>query len=44
MNVFAMMNVLTTQRRRLYASIPMNVFYIMNVTMTQRRGMVSVFQ
>ena len=37
MDVFAMMNVLTTQRRLYYVDIPMNIFYIMNVTMTQRR-------
>ena len=36
MDVFAMMNVLTTQRRRCYVGIPMNVFIIMNVTTTQR--------
>ena len=37
-DVFAMMNVLTTQRRRCYVDIAMNIFYIINVTMTQRRG------
>ena len=36
MDVFAMMNVLTTQRRRCYVDIAMNIFYIINVTMTQR--------
>ena len=31
------MNVITTQRRRLYVGIPMNVFDIINALMVQRR-------
>ena len=31
------MNVITTQRRRLYVGIPMNVFDIINARMVQRR-------
>ena len=38
MNVCAIMNVVTTQRRGYYANIPMDVFCIMNVVTTQRRG------
>ncbi|WP_257898582.1 tetrahydrofolate synthase [Segatella salivae] len=38
MNVFAIANVVTMQRRRIYANIPMNVYSIMNVLMVQRRG------
>ena len=38
MNVYAIMNVTTMQRRRFYANIPMNVYAIMNVVTTQRRG------
>ena len=37
MNVFTIMDVATTQRRRCYANIPMNVFCNMNVLMVQRR-------
>ena len=37
MNVFAIANVVTMQRRRIYANIPMNVYSIMNVLMVQRR-------
>mgnify|MGYP001641175412 len=32
MNVYAIMNVTTMQRRGYYANIPMDVFCIMNVT------------
>ena len=32
MNVYAIMNVTTMQRRDYYANIPMDVFCIMNVT------------
>ena len=35
MNVFAMMNVLTTQRRMCYVGIPMNVFHNKNALTTQ---------
>ena len=35
MNVFAMMNVLTTQRRRCYVGIPMDVFGNINALMVQ---------
>ena len=38
MNVYAIMNVTTMQRRGYYANIPMNVCAIMNVVTTQRRG------
>ena len=37
MDVFAMMNVLTTQRRRCYVGISTNIFYIINALMVQRR-------
>ena len=37
MNIFSIMNVITTQRRRLYVGIPMNVFDIINARMVQRR-------
>ena len=37
MNVYAIMNVITTQRRGNYVNIPMNVFGIMNALMVQRR-------
>ena len=37
MDVFAMMNVLTTQRRRCYVGIAMNILSAMNVITTQRR-------
>ena len=37
MYVFDIMNVLTTQWHRCYASIPMNVFCNKNVLMVQRR-------
>ena len=38
MNVYAIMNVTTMQRRGYYANIPMDVCAIMNVVTTQRRG------
>ena len=38
MNVFPIMNVVTTQRHGYYANIPMDVFCIMNVVTTQCRG------
>ena len=37
MNIFAIANVVTMQRRGIYANIPMNVYSIMNVLMVQRR-------
>ena len=37
MNVFAIANVVTMQRRRIYANIPMNVFAIANVVTMQQR-------
>ena len=37
MDIFAMVNVVTTQRRRYCTIIPMNVFTIMNALMVQRR-------
>ena len=37
MNVFAIANVVTMQRRGIYANIPMNVFGIANVVTMQRR-------
>ena len=37
MNVFAIVNVTTTQRCGNYANIPMNVYSIMNALMVQRR-------
>ena len=37
MNEFAIANVVTMQRRRYCAIIPMNVYSIMNVLMVQRR-------
>ena len=37
MNTLPISNVITTQRRRIYANIPMNVFGIMNVTTIQHR-------
>ena len=37
MNVFAIVNVTTMQRRGIYANIPMNVYSIMNALMVQRR-------
>ena len=36
MNVFAIVNVTTMQRRGIYANIPMNVFGIANVVTMQR--------
>ena len=36
-DVFAMMNVLTTQRRLCYVGIAMNILSVMNVITTQRR-------
>ena len=38
MNVYAIMNVTTMQRRGYYVNIPMDVYAIMNVTTMQRRG------
>ena len=35
MNVFSIVNVVTTQRRIFYANISMNAFAIVNVTTTQ---------
>ena len=35
MNIFSIMSVITTQRRRLYVGIPMNVFDIINALMVQ---------
>ena len=37
MNEFAIVNVVTMQRRGIYANIPMNVYSIMNALMVQRR-------
>ena len=37
MNVFPIMNVVTTQRRGIYVNIPMNVFCNINALMVQRR-------
>ena len=37
MNIFAIANVVTMQRRGIYANIPMNVFGIANVVTMQRR-------
>ena len=37
MNIFAIANVVTMQRRGIYANIPMNVYSIMNALMVQRR-------
>ena len=37
MNIFAIANVVTMQRRRCYVGIPMNEFAIANVATTQRR-------
>ena len=37
MNEFAIANVVTMQRRGIYANIPMNVYSIMNALMVQRR-------
>ena len=37
MNVFPIMNVLTTQRRGIYVNIPMDVFCNKNALMVQRR-------
>ena len=34
-NIFFIMNVITTQRRKFYVSIPMNVFDIINALMVQ---------
>ena len=35
MNVFIIMNIVTTQRHRFYVGIPMNVFYNMHALMVQ---------
>ena len=35
MNTLPISNVITTQRRRIYANIPMNVFYNINILMVQ---------
>ena len=37
MNIFGIANVVTMQRRGIYANIPMNVFGIANVVTMQRR-------
>ena len=37
MNVFAIVNVATTQRRRYYTNIPMNVYFVIIALMVQRR-------
>ena len=37
MNIFAIANVTTTQRRRYYTNIPMNVYFVMTALMVQRR-------
>ena len=37
MDLSAMMNVVTTQRRRCYANIPMNISTMMNALIMQRR-------
>ena len=37
MNIFAIANMVTMQRRGIYANIPMNVYSIMNALMVQRR-------
>ena len=37
MNEFAIANVATTQRRGIYANIPMNVYFVMIALMVQRR-------
>ena len=42
MNVSAILNVITMQRRRCYASIPMNIFTITNV-LTMQLGTSCVF-
>ena len=44
MDVFAMMNVLTTQRRLYYVDIPMNVFDIINALMVQWRKCYATLQ
>ena len=38
MDVFAIVNVVTMQRRRCYVNIPKNTSAIVNVTTMQRRG------
>ena len=35
MNTLPISNVITTQRRRIYASVPVNVFYNINILMVQ---------
>ena len=42
MNVFTIMDVATTQRRRCYANIPMNVFGNRNALMVQRRRICAI--
>ncbi|WP_281626737.1 hypothetical protein [Segatella salivae] len=37
MNASAFVNVITTQRRRFYAGIPINIFCNINALMVQRR-------
>ena len=37
MDLFTMVNVVTTQRRRCYANIPMNISTMMNALIMQRR-------
>ena len=37
MGLFTMVNVVTTQRRRCYANIPMNISTMMNALIMQRR-------
>ena len=42
MDLSTMMNVVTTQRRRCYANIPMNISTMMNALITQRRWYYSI--
>ena len=35
MNIFAIANVVTMQRRGIYANIPMNVYFVMTALMVQ---------
>ena len=43
MDIFAIINVVTTQRRRYYINLLMNIFAIINVSNTQQRWYCDIF-
>ena len=43
MDIFAIINVVTTQRRRYYINLLMNIFAIMNVSNMQQRWFCDIF-